>query len=386
MGFAKDLLHHPRRLWLRQALFQVHLWAGVLLSLYLIAIALSGSVLVYKDELTRWSLPSTLHSFSPGQMAMPEAVMAHFAQQQPGGIATSLQFPSPVLPAFLLEGKSSLGRPVRWIGDPLTAALYPAPRTWLDEVHDLHYDLLLPAAWGMQVNSLGAAVLLLLSLTGIVLWWPGVRLWARGLRVHVRGSWRRLNYDLHNAIGFWTLGLVLAWAVSGVYFGFYRQVTAVVASVSPLRGMAAPRSLGLASPALGQTSTLAEVIAAAEAASPGGLLWSVSDPSLRGTESYILIDRRAPGDFSHRDIVRVRSADAHVTSIWHYGECHTLGDWVLWSMHPMHFGTLWGPEVKVLWAGIGVSLAALTATGLLMYWNRFLRRRLGALRSNSQGY
>jgi uncharacterized iron-regulated membrane protein len=44
-------------------------------------------------------------------------------------------------------------------------------------------------------------------------------------------------------------------------------------------------------------------------------------------------------------------------------------------MHPLHFGTLWGLPFKILWFLLGLSLALLTVTGLLMYWNRYLRKR-----------
>ena len=289
---------------------------------------------------------------------------------------TGLQLPSPVLPVFLLDGKDASGRMRRWLADPSSGALQPAPRTWLDWVLDLHYYLLLPKAWGMQVNAAGAAVLLLLAGTGIVLWWPGVRLWARGLRVNTSASWRRINYDLHSAIGFWTLAIVLWWAISGVYFGWYRQVSAAVAVLSPLKGMAAPAPTQFASPSVASRASLAAVIAAAQSAAPRGRLWSISDPDLHSSDLYLLFDRGAPGDFSHRDIVRVRAADARLLSVWHYGENHSAGDWFLWSMHPLHFGTLWGPAIKVLWAAFGVALAILSVTGTLMYWNRYLRRWL----------
>jgi uncharacterized iron-regulated membrane protein len=374
MSLTSDLVHHPRRLWLRRAAFQVHLWAGVLLAVYLVLIALSGSVLVYKDELTRWALPPGLHVYQRARIASPEMVMAQFTAIEPKGTVINLQVPSTVLPVFLLEGKDSAGRPARWIADPITGRTHPAPRTWLDTVHDLHYYLLLPASWGMQVNAVGAAILLLLALTGAFLWWPGLRSWKRGLRFNPRSKWRRMNYDLHSAIGFWTLAIVVWWAVSGVYFGWYREVATIVSLVSPLQGMQAPASAPLSPAASGSHAPLDQVLFAAESASPQGQLWSVSDPSLRTPESYVLLDRGAPGDFSHRDIVRIRTTDARVISVWHYGERHSLGDWVLWSMHPLHFGTLWGPIVKLVWFLLGLSLAILTVTGLLLYWNRYLRR------------
>jgi uncharacterized iron-regulated membrane protein len=376
MSLTRDLVYHPRRLWLRKALFQVHLWAGVLFAVYMVVIAVSGSVLVYKNELTRWTLPRNLHPYRAEQVAAPEAAMARFAQAEPGGSINLLQVPSPVLPVFLLEGKDGHGRPGRWIGDPASAALTPALRTWIDTMLDLHYYLLLPHTWGMQANAVGAATLLLLAITGAFLWWPGVRLWSRGLRINMRANWRRVNYDLHNAIGFWTLGIVAWWAISGVYFGFYRQVTAAIACLSPVRGMRAPDPARLPPVTSTIRVPLEQVLHAAQAASPQGRLWSISDPSLQTAESYVLLDRGSPGDFSHRDIVRIRTSDARVVSVWHYGQRHTLGDWILWSMHPLHFGTVWGPAVKLVWFLLGISLAVLTVTGLLIYWNRFLRRVL----------
>jgi uncharacterized iron-regulated membrane protein len=253
-------------------------------------------------------------------------------------------------------------------------------------MHDVHYYLLLPAAYGMQVNAAGAAVLLLLAASGLALWWPGMRLWTRGLRVNLRARWKRINYDLHSALGFWTLLIVTWWAISGVYFGFYRQVVAAVSVVSPVRGMTAPAAASLPVASTGEPASLQDILRAAQGASPHGQLWSVSDPMLRAKENYVLMDLRAPGDFSHRDIVRVRLADARVLSVWHYGERHTLSDWFLWSMHPLHFGTLWGLPVKILWAILGVGLAVLTITGLLMYWNRclchYLQRYAKANRSS----
>jgi uncharacterized iron-regulated membrane protein len=88
------------------------------------------------------------------------------------------------------------------------------------------------------------------------------------------------------------------------------------------------------------------------------------------------MDLRAPADFSHRDIIAISTVNAQVLTNWHYGANHTLGDWLLWSQHPLHFGTLWGLPIKILWFLLGLSLAVLTITGLIMYWNRYLRHHL----------
>lgn len=46
-------LEHPEKSWLRNAFFQIHLWVGVGLSAYIFVMSVSGSVIVYRNELSR---------------------------------------------------------------------------------------------------------------------------------------------------------------------------------------------------------------------------------------------------------------------------------------------------------------------------------------------
>jgi len=44
----------------------------------------------------------------------------------------------------------------------------------------------------------------------------------------------------------------------------------------------------------------------------------------------------------------------------------------------LHFGRSFGPYMRALWAILGLVPAALLVTGALMWWNRVLRRAIGA--------
>ena len=52
-----------------------------------------------------------------------------------------------------------------------------------------------------MLNGVGAAFLLLLNATGMVIWWPGIRNWKRALKVDFERNWRRINFDLHRLGG-----------------------------------------------------------------------------------------------------------------------------------------------------------------------------------------
>jgi uncharacterized iron-regulated membrane protein len=46
-------LRHPEQLRMRHLLFQIHLWIGMVAGLYILVMSLSGSIIVYRNELER---------------------------------------------------------------------------------------------------------------------------------------------------------------------------------------------------------------------------------------------------------------------------------------------------------------------------------------------
>ena len=55
MNVWQRWLQHPERLWLYRLFFQIHYAAGIGIGLYVLVLSLSGSIIVYRNE-----LPSTL--------------------------------------------------------------------------------------------------------------------------------------------------------------------------------------------------------------------------------------------------------------------------------------------------------------------------------------
>ena len=44
-------LRRPQNLWLRRAVFQIHLWSGIILGIYIFLVSVSGSAIVFRNEL-----------------------------------------------------------------------------------------------------------------------------------------------------------------------------------------------------------------------------------------------------------------------------------------------------------------------------------------------
>ena len=46
-------LRRPQNVWLRRALFKIHLWSGIDIGLYVLVISISGSAIVFRNEIYR---------------------------------------------------------------------------------------------------------------------------------------------------------------------------------------------------------------------------------------------------------------------------------------------------------------------------------------------
>src|SRR5215467_6559361 len=46
-------ISQPQTVWLRKAVFQVHMWSGIGLGLYVLVVSVTGSIVVYSNELYR---------------------------------------------------------------------------------------------------------------------------------------------------------------------------------------------------------------------------------------------------------------------------------------------------------------------------------------------
>jgi uncharacterized iron-regulated membrane protein len=374
VSFFRTFVQHPRKLWIRRALFQIHLWLGVLLSLYVVIIGLSGSVIVWEDEIQAHAYRQV--RFDPEHLSPPEQVMEDARAAYPGESITYFMFPQGNAPIYTvyLQNAHNDRRIVR--ADATTGKLLPAAGpTFVDWVHELHVYLLMGQR-GFVLNCSAGIGILILALTGAVLWWPGLRIWGRGLYVSLRHSWKRISYDAHSAIGIWTLLIVSMWGLTAVDFLWPAQTKAMVNLVSPLRGMKEPTAN--APLKQGPPASAEAIIDRAHRLSPNAFLSGLLFPAERTGNTTVYMDTRSPGDYSHRDI-HTFAADGTLLTTWHYGENETIGDWILWLVYPLHFGTLWGTPFKVLWTVLGMSLPVLSITGLLMYWNRYLSRRWAKL-------
>jgi uncharacterized iron-regulated membrane protein len=250
MGFYRQ----PQNVWIRRAMFQVHLWTGIGIGLYIVVVCLTGSVLVFRRELMRtYSNRPKISAHAADAKLLTEDQLRDVALRAYPGFTVEKVWPSrrgntPV-DIWMTRGRGGKERK-QHLFDPYTGAdlgeTRPRGIRFIDWMVSLHDDLL-GGMNGRIVNGVGAILLTLLCLTGAVIWWPGAGKWRRGLTVQWRAGWQRINWDLHSAIGFWAFVAVFVWAISGIYLVFPHPFSALVDFLEPLDlQSAAPRRGDLA--------------------------------------------------------------------------------------------------------------------------------------------
>lgn len=189
MSFAERWLRRPQTTWIRKAVFQIHLWSGICLGLYVVLICASGSALIFRidmfDLFDAWKKDGPTHFQS-----------------------------------YLIAAGYKV---THWCGE-------------------LHGKLLLGPS-GMTLNGVCGFLVSAVCLTGLVVWWPGIANWRRGLTIRRGVGWKRMVFDLHSAMGIWILAFLFMWGMTGAYFVFPEPFRATVNYFTPIN---APRPVNSA--------------------------------------------------------------------------------------------------------------------------------------------
>ena len=353
----------------RRVVLLVHLWTGLVVGAYALLIGLSGAALTFRAELQAHAYPQFFGGPpTGGLLADPTVVVEQILQRYPGYRFSGIDYPTARRHSFLayLAGDGEL-RTV--FSDPYSGrVLGELPRDgWIQRLQELHFTLFLGPA-GYVVSGVGAMCLVMLVLTGLILWWPGLPRWTEALSVHADRGWRRVVRECHWVTGFWTAGLLLLWALSGVYFCFPGAFREVVNAVLPLTTPVAPVS---ANSLPGGDVPSEVLVSRALARVPGATVARLFLPATETASSGVVLARREHGDFDTSDEVTLYF-DRHTGEFLGRSDqnARTAGDRVITWLGVLHVGSFGGTPVKLLWMVTGLAFPGLAVTGAVMWWTR----------------
>ncbi|TGE06208.1 PepSY-associated TM helix domain-containing protein [Hymenobacter fodinae] len=230
----------------RQAVGKVHLWLGLVSGLVVFIVSITGAIFTFQDDIRDVTEPWRKVEAQAAPQLLPSQLQAAALAVHPGIAAkdcwTTYFGPERSATVFFTDKA----------GAPLMVSLNPYTGQVLHEtdlrthffsiIQEIHMHLLLPEAIAKWVVGISISIFVVMLLTGLVLWWPK-RKQERKQRFTIKwgARWRRVNYDLHNVLGFYAASIGLVLALSGLFMIFPWMLESIRFAVDG--GKAAPPEL-----------------------------------------------------------------------------------------------------------------------------------------------
>lgn len=378
---------------IRPLIRQLHLWLGLSVGLLFALLGITGSALVFYQEIDAalhpeisvrtsvpalgWSSPVWDHALATVRRQWPDDTgqWRFEAKDEPGPIAARY-YPS--------------GAPTSHMTKRMMVWLSPDGRKilrhegWGDYamswIYELHMDLLSDETGHKIVGWSGLVILVLLS-TGLAAWWPRGN-WRKALAFKRGAAPIRRLRDIHKLGGLWSLILLMMFAGTGFMLALPKESNWVLErAVGPVDAVPSPKSVTLDRPTVSLSMALAAGhralpearLAWIEVPAPGDVVIKLrvqvpGDPSRRFPHSYIYVDQYSGAVIA---VLDARKASASTT----------INNW----LHPLHDASVGDLPTRILALLAGLVPALLFITGLLRWRTRRVHQAMAAQNHKFQG-
>ena len=344
-----------------------HSALGLICCALLYLICATGTAIVLYEEWQRLEQPDAPEMTSIEAGSVQRGIENVLASESDGPNTTHLfvHLPTEALPRTTITTDSQAVHI-----DATGQIVKPEENAWAEFVLALHYRLNLPAVVGMSLVGLFGAMMVSLTISGLV---AHPRIFRDAFRLRARRGDDVATLDWHNRFAVWTLPFALAIALTGSTIGlFYISGSSLAASayggdseaaLAPIfgsepEGDAAPAPIANAVPALDFLQRKFPQVR------PSYVI--LHDPGTVGQHIQIVGEhpRRLifgeyyafSGDGDFRGTVGM--ADG------------TMGQQVAASTYKLHFGNFGGLPVKIAYIVFGVALTVVVATGTFIWLNK----------------
>ncbi len=209
----------------KKAVIWVHLWLGLISGAIIVFLGITGCILAFQRE-----IEDATQSYRFVEERQQEFLAPSILQD----VAVKT-LPDKHLHAVLYETKDKAAQAIFYQFEPNEHyyIVYLNPYTgqvlkvknmdtdFFRQVLLGHYYLWLPPEIGQPIVAYATLVFVIMMISGLILWWPRNKA-ARKQRFTIRfnARWKRVNYDLHNVLGFYMTWLGIILALTGLVWGF----------------------------------------------------------------------------------------------------------------------------------------------------------------------
>lgn len=395
---------------MRASLVVLHRWFGLFIAVFLFVSGLTGAVISWDHEIDEWLNPQLFEAHSEGPVQTPQALAAQLEARDP-------RLQVGFMPLYTEPGHS-FGVSVNPRIDPATGKAYELDfnqialdpvtgeeqgrRMWgavslsrenlMPFLYKLHYSMHIPDGFGIELGiMLFGIVAIVWTLDCFIALWlsfPRWRVWRKSLAFRWKQGGYKLNFDLHRSGGVWLWGLLLILAVTSVSMNLNVQVTRPLVELfssltpSPFASRT-PVSLDQQQqPGISRAEAVS--LAAIEATrlgleKPAGGVFYSPEFDVYGVGFYTADNDHGDGGLGNPWLYLDGQSGVLVgTQIPGTG---SAGDIFMQAQFPLHSGRILGMPGRILVSLLGLVVAMLSLTGIVI-WAKKRRSRVMSERRN----
>jgi uncharacterized iron-regulated membrane protein len=359
---------------LRRLVTFLHRWFGLLGAVWLLGIALSGSVIAFDREIDGALNPDLFVASGEGPLA---PLLADAQARYPGGRVTLVLYDR-VTPGLIQLGvKPADGQRLDLYYDSGAARLNGVRR---DDVNGLGRRELVATLFRLHYSFLGGDWLVVFlgvvalawaitQLLALLIAFTSLRRWRDSFRVRRGVRSHKRNFDLHRALSLWLYPVTLMLAVSGVELNLPDQFRAAVGLFSPAESRFEPSTSGR------QTVPALDMAAAAARFAMIAAPYPVTSFSFNDDAGLYRARMRNARDIADNGqrIVWISARDGRIVSDRHELDGSAGDRFIAWQW-PLHSGRALGLPGRALISFTGLVIATAVVTGLLIWWRKRRQR------------
>ncbi|SHM06611.1 Uncharacterized iron-regulated membrane protein [Chitinophaga jiangningensis] len=348
-----------KKIWSKQV-FRVHRLAGLIAGLLLLLISITGSMLVFSDELDEALYHNNYH-ISPGNHYLPvqqqfQAVRNRLQPDQPYLMVTHL--PQSPTETTIIRAEYNAEKKIYFFVNPYTAQIVAQRGNtdyFMGKVLFFHFTLL-SGKTGAQIILITAILLAVSLLTGI---WIYRHAFGKVLTFRVKPEWSHRNRrwrNLHRIIGVWAILFNLVMVITGIIM--------VQKVIDSRKGKLAPTK------EIPSNLDYDQLVAEARKAIPGLTVMGIRPPKKADAPIRILGhagEARIWGEFASSVYFDNKTGNIQKIAAIHNAK---LADKFAAIVPQLHFGNYGGLPLKIIWSLFGLAPGLLSISGCLIWYRR----------------
>jgi uncharacterized iron-regulated membrane protein len=387
---------------MRRILVLLHRWVGLCTAVFLFIAGSTGAMIAWEHELDAWLNPQLFHARSGVAKRLPSTTLA--AQLEAREPRLRVRYmpeavePGHTLALFVEPRLDPVSHKPYELGysqvmlDPATGEIQ-GRRQWgeaalsreslLPFLYKLHYTLHLPENNGVGLGVLLMGIIAIAwtidSFVSLWLSFPSRKTWRKSFAFRFGQGGDKLNFDLHRSGGVWVWGLLLTLAITAVSMNLGAQVVRPIVSLfSPLSPdpFSRPASTQVIDePAVGRATIMELARVEGEKRGFAGAPRAVFYAAPWG---FYGVDFSTPGKPHGSGLGDPRlyfdAQTGAVTATRIPGQ-GSGGDLFMQLQFPLHSGRLLGTTGRVVISVLGLIIAMLSITGIVI-WAKKRRARV----------